>query len=50
MVELAHLSGYKADELVGKPVGPGQRNELVPVPGHHVGDVERGREVHRNLL
>ena len=50
MLKSAHLSRYEADELVGEPVGPGKRNELVPVPGHHVGDVERRREVHGDLF
>lgn len=40
----SYLSRNEADQLVGKPVRPRERYELVPVSGDHVGHVERGGE------
>ena len=41
------MSWHEADQLEGEYVGVGEAHELVPVPGHHLGDVEAGQEGHR---
>ena len=41
------MSWHEADQLECEYVCVGEAHELVPVPGHHLGDVEAGQEGHR---
>ena len=44
------MSRHEADELEGEYVGVGEAHELVPVPGHHLGDVESHQEGYGNQM
>ena len=44
IVQCTNLSGHEADHLVGQTVRPGQADELVPVPGDDLRDVEPGQK------
>ena len=46
----SYLARYKSNELEGYSVRPRKADELVPVPGDHVGDVEPDHEGHWNLV
>ena len=41
------MSWHEGDQLEGEEVSVGEAHELVPVPGHHLGDVEAGQEGQR---
>ena len=46
----SYLSGNESNQSVGDPVRLRQTDELVPVSGHDVSDVESRHERHRDLV
>ena len=44
MIWGTHMSWHEGDQLEGEQVNVGEAHELVPVPGHHLGDVEADQE------